>query len=52
MFCGRLVGGESNDQVFQDILQGSPGMSVDTATDVAETAIYVYCPDGHPGDPA
>jgi hypothetical protein len=52
MFCGRLVGGESNDQVFQDILQGSPGMSVDTATDVAETAIDVYCPDGHPGDPA
>jgi Protein of unknown function (DUF732) len=46
------LGGESKDQVFQDILRGAQGMSVDTATDFAETAIDVYCPDGHPDDPA
>jgi uncharacterized protein DUF732 len=49
--CGRFLSGESKDQVVQDILQGSPGMSVDTATDFADTAIDVYCPDGHPDDP-
>ena len=49
--CGRFVGGESKDQIVQDILQGSPGMSVDTATDFADTAIDVYCPDGHRDDP-
>jgi hypothetical protein len=45
------LGGESKDQIIQDVLQGSPGMSVDTATDFASTAIDVYCPDGHPDDP-
>ena len=45
------MSGESKEQVVQDILQGSPGMSVDTATDFADTAIDVYCPDGHPDDP-
>jgi len=49
--CGRFLGGESKDQIIQDILQGSPGMSVDTATDFAGTAIDVYGPDGHPDDP-
>lgn len=49
--CGRFLSGESKDQIVQDILQGSPGMSVDTATDFADTAIDVYCPDGHPDDP-
>jgi hypothetical protein len=52
--CGQATpvsGGESQEQVIQDILQGSPGMSVDTATDFAETSIDIYCPDGHPDDP-
>jgi Protein of unknown function (DUF732) len=49
--CGRFLGGEGKDQIVQDILQGSPGMSVDTATDFADTAIDVYCPDGHRDDP-
>lgn len=49
--CGRYLGGEGKDQIVQDILQGSPGMSVDTATDFADTAIDVYCPDGHQDDP-
>jgi hypothetical protein len=49
--CGRFLSGESKDQVVADIVQGSPGMSVDTATDFADTAIDVYCPDGHPDDP-
>jgi hypothetical protein len=49
--CGRFLGGESKDQIIQNILQGSPGMSIDTATDFAGTAIDVYCPDGHPDDP-
>lgn len=49
--CSRFLGGESKDEIIQDILQGSPGMSVDTATDFADTAIDVYCPDGHPDDP-
>jgi hypothetical protein len=49
--CGRFLGGESKDQIIQNILQGSPGMSIDTATDFAGTAIDVYCPDGHPDEP-
>ncbi|HEY1842171.1 MAG TPA: DUF732 domain-containing protein [Mycobacterium sp.] len=49
--CARFIGGESKEQIIQDILQGSPGMSVDNATDFAGTAIDVYCPDGHPDDP-
>ncbi|MGB7109866.1 MAG: DUF732 domain-containing protein [Mycobacterium sp.] len=43
--CGRFLGGESKDQIIEDILQGSPGMSVDTATDFADTAIDLYCLD-------
>jgi hypothetical protein len=35
----------------EDIRQGSPGVSVETATNFAETAIDVYCPDGHPDEP-
>ena len=42
--CSRLARGESEQQVVQDILQGSPGMSVNTATTFADTAISVYCP--------
>jgi hypothetical protein len=49
--CARFLSGESKDQIVEDILQGSPGMSVDTATDFADTAIDVYCPDGHRDDP-
>jgi hypothetical protein len=28
------------------MLQGSPGMSLNTASRFADTAISVYCPDG------
>ena len=49
--CGRFLGGESKDKIIQNILKGSPGMSIDTATDFAGTAIDVYCPDGHPDEP-
>jgi Protein of unknown function (DUF732) len=44
--CTRYVSGESEQQVIQDILSGSPGMSIDTATDFADIAISVYCPQG------
>ncbi len=44
--CDRFAGGESEQQVIQDILSGSPGMSLDTATDFADIAISVYCPQG------
>ena len=44
--CNRFVGGESEQQIVQDILSGSPGMSIDTATDFADIAIDVYCPHG------
>ncbi|ORB12784.1 hypothetical protein BST37_15460 [Mycobacterium noviomagense] len=44
--CLRIARGESEQQVVQDIVQGTPGMSADTATAFAETAISVYCPEG------
>lgn len=44
--CARYGGGESEQQIIQDILAGSPGMSLDTASTFADTAISVYCPDG------
>jgi Protein of unknown function (DUF732) len=43
--CSRLERGESEQQIVQDIVRGS-GMSMDTATSFAETAIDVYCPEG------
>jgi hypothetical protein len=49
--CGRFLDGETKAQIVQDILQGSPGMSPDTAEDFADTSIDVYCPDGHVDDP-
>jgi Protein of unknown function (DUF732) len=49
--CARYVGGESEQEVIQDMLQGSPGMSLDTASSFADTAISVYCPDGYLDNP-
>jgi|SRR5271165_5053442 len=45
--CTRYASGESEQQIIQDILQGSPGMSLNTASGFADTAISVYCPDGY-----
>jgi hypothetical protein len=45
--CARYGGGESEQQIIQDILAGSPGMSLNTASTFADTAISVYCPDGY-----
>lgn len=42
----RYAGDESQQEIIQDILQGSPGMSLDTASTFADTAISVFCPDG------
>ncbi|MCV7035368.1 DUF732 domain-containing protein [Mycobacterium heckeshornense] len=42
--CSRLERGETEQQIVQDIVDGSPGMSVDTAAAFADTAISVYCP--------
>jgi Protein of unknown function (DUF732) len=44
--CTRYAGGESEPEIIQDMLQGSPGMSLTTASSFADTAISVYCPDG------
>jgi hypothetical protein len=44
--CSRLERGESERQIIRDIVRGTPGMSMGTATDFAETAIDVYCPQG------
>ncbi len=44
--CGRVAGGESEGQIVQDIVAGSPGMSNQTATTFAEVAMTVYCPQG------
>jgi len=43
--CTRYAGGESEQQIIQDILQGSPGMTLNTASGFADTAISVYCPE-------
>jgi Protein of unknown function (DUF732) len=45
--CTRYGGGESEQQIIQDMLAGSPGMSLNTASTFADTAISVYCPDGY-----
>jgi Protein of unknown function (DUF732) len=45
--CTRYSSGESEQEIIQDILQGSPGMSLNTASGFADTAISVYCPDGY-----
>jgi Protein of unknown function (DUF732) len=44
--CARFAGGEGEQQIVQDIRSGSPGMSLNTASTFADTAISVYCPDG------
>jgi hypothetical protein len=44
--CTRFAGGESEQEIVQDMLQGTPGMSLNTASGFADTAISVYCPDG------
>jgi Protein of unknown function (DUF732) len=49
--CTRYAGGESEQQIIQDILQGSPGMTLNTAFGFADTAISVYCPDGYVDQP-
>ena len=49
--CTRYAGGESEQQIIQDILQGSPGMTLNTASGFADTAISVYCPDGDVDQP-
>jgi len=49
--CTRYAGGESEQQIIQDILQGSPGMTLNTASGFADTAISVYCPDGYVDQP-
>jgi Protein of unknown function (DUF732) len=35
--CARYAGGESEQQIIQDMLAGSPGMSLDTAAGFADT---------------
>jgi hypothetical protein len=45
--CTRYAGGESEQEIIQDILQGSPGMTLNTASGFADTAISVYWPDGY-----
>ncbi len=40
----RLEGGESEEQIVQDIVAGSPDLSVDSATAFADIAMDVYCP--------
>ncbi|HEY9305022.1 MAG TPA: DUF732 domain-containing protein [Mycobacterium sp.] len=44
--CTRFAGGESEQEIVQDMLQGTPGMSPNTASGFADTAISVFCPDG------
>lgn len=46
-----VYGGESEQQIIQDMLAGSPGMSLDTAAGFADTAISVYCPGGYIDNP-
>ena len=45
--CTRYASRESEQQIIQDMLAGSPGMSLNTASGFADTAISVYCPDGY-----
>lgn len=44
--CTRFASGESEQEIIQDVLQGSPGMTLNIASSFADTAISVYCPDG------
>jgi hypothetical protein len=46
--CTHYAGGESEQQIIQDILQGSPGMTPNTASGFADTTISVYCYIDHP----
>jgi hypothetical protein len=41
--CQRYQQGESEDQIVQSIVAGTPSMSKKTASDFANTAISVYC---------
>jgi hypothetical protein len=45
--CTRYASGETEQEIIQDMLAGSPGMSLNTASGFADTAISVYCPDGY-----
>jgi hypothetical protein len=45
--CTRYASGETEQQIIQDMLAGSPGMSLNTASTFADTAISVDCPDGY-----
>lgn len=49
--CTRFAAGESEQEIVQDVLQGSPGMSPDTASSFTGTAISVYCSQGHLDNP-
>jgi hypothetical protein len=42
--CERVHAGESEAQIVQNIVAGSPGMSAQTAATFAEIAINIYCP--------
>ena len=42
---GTRYAGEQ--QIIQDMLQASPGMSLNTAAGFADTSISVYCADGY-----
>jgi len=44
--CDRVHAGESEAQIVQDIVAGSPGMSPQTAAAFTEVATDVYCPQG------
>ena len=45
--CTPYASRESEQQIIQDMLAGSPGMSLNTASGFADGAISVYCPDGY-----
>ena len=49
--CTRFASGETEQEIVQDVLQGSPGMSSSTASGFTDTAISVYCPGGVLKDP-
>lgn len=43
--CSRLERGESEEQVIDDIVAGSPDLTPDTAADFADIAREVFCPE-------
>lgn len=43
--CSRLERGESEEQVVEDIVDGSPDLTPDTAADFADIAREVFCPE-------